>query len=140
MGHTRHWIPHDGQRYHHGEAIATGWVAATVHQVVSTRFWTTHQMPWAKPGAHVLLQTRVKLLDGEWGAIVKRWYPDMDIEVKERPAASSPVSPCWPGPLMMWEQPAATNRLIEACLAGMTRARREPEGDCRGVWLGHGAG
>src|SRR5712691_4197101 len=113
MVHTWHWIPHDGQRYHHGEAIATGWVASTGHQVVSIRFWKKHQMPWSSPGARVLLQTRVKRLDGEVGAIVKRWYPNMDTTVKERPAAaSSPASPCWPGPLVMWEQPAATNRLI----------------------------
>jgi hypothetical protein len=50
------------------------------------------QMQWSKPGAHLLLQTRVKTLDGELGALFKRWYPDMDLE--ERPAgASSPASP-----------------------------------------------
>ena len=31
---------------------------------------------------------RVKTLDGELGAIFKRWYPDMDIEVEEVPAAA----------------------------------------------------
>jgi hypothetical protein len=35
---NQHLIPHDGQRYHHGEAIATGFVESTVNQVVSTRF------------------------------------------------------------------------------------------------------
>jgi len=35
-----------------------------------------------------LLQIRVKTLDGELGAIFKRWYPDMDIEGEERPAAA----------------------------------------------------
>jgi hypothetical protein len=30
----------------------------------------------------------VKTLDGELGAIFKRWYPDMDIEVEEMPAAA----------------------------------------------------
>jgi hypothetical protein len=47
MVHTRHWIPHDGQRYHHGEALAMGWVEPTGHQVVSIRFWKKHQMPWS---------------------------------------------------------------------------------------------
>ena len=36
----------------------------------------------------MLLQTRVKILDGELGAIFKRWYPDMDIEGEEMPAAA----------------------------------------------------
>ena len=45
-------------------------------------------MQWSKLGAHLLLQTRVKTLDGDLGAIFKRWYPDMDIEVKEMPAAA----------------------------------------------------
>jgi hypothetical protein len=37
----------------------------------------------------------VKTLDGELGAIFKRWYPDIDIEVEEMPvAAQSLASPC----------------------------------------------
>jgi hypothetical protein len=35
---NRHLIPNYGQRYHHGEAIATGFVESTVNQVVSKRF------------------------------------------------------------------------------------------------------
>jgi hypothetical protein len=45
-------------------------------------------MQWSKPGAHLLLQTRVKTLDGELSAVFKRWYPDMDIEIDEMPAAA----------------------------------------------------
>jgi hypothetical protein len=37
---------------------------------------------------HVLLQTRMRTLDGELGAIFKRWYPDIDIEVEEMPVAA----------------------------------------------------
>src|SRR5215471_3208345 len=47
-------------------------------------------MQGSKQGAHVLLQTRVKTLDGELGAVFKRWYPDMDLEVEEIPAATIP--------------------------------------------------
>ena len=54
----------------------------------SKRFFKKQQMLWSKPGAHVLLQTRVKTLDGELGAVFKRWYPGMDIEVEEIPAAA----------------------------------------------------
>jgi hypothetical protein len=85
---NRHLIPNYGQRYHHGEAIATGFVESTVNEVVSKRFCKKQQMQWSKPGAHLLLQTRVKTLDGELGAVFKRWYSDMDIEVEEMPAAA----------------------------------------------------
>src|SRR5499433_2317928 len=86
IGNNRHLIPHYGRRYHDGEAIATGFVESTVNEVVSKRFCKKQQMQWSKQGAHLLLQTRVKTLDGELGAIFKRWYPDMDIEVEEIPA------------------------------------------------------
>jgi hypothetical protein len=81
-------IPNYGHRYPHGEAIATGCVASTVHQGGHTRFGKQQQRPWSKPGAPLLLQTRVKTLDRELGVLFKRWYPDMDMEVEERPAAA----------------------------------------------------
>jgi hypothetical protein len=85
---NRHGIPNYGQRYRNGEAIATGFVESTVNQVMSKRFCKKQQMQWSNPGAHWLLQTRVKTLDGELGTIFKRWYPDMDIEIEEMPAAA----------------------------------------------------
>ena len=85
---NRHLIPNYGERHRNGEPIATGFVESTVNEVVSRRFCKKQQMQWSKPGAHLLLQTRVKTLDGELGAIFKRWYPDMDIEVDEMPAAA----------------------------------------------------
>jgi hypothetical protein len=80
--------PHYGERSHHGEAIATGFVESTVNEVVSKRFGKKQQMQWSKEGAHLLLQTRVRTLNGELGAIFKRWYPDMDLEVEEMPVAA----------------------------------------------------
>ena len=80
---NRHVIPNYGERYHNGEAIATGFVESTVNEVVSKRFCKQQQMQWSKEGAHLLLQTRVRTLNGELGAIFKRWYPDMDLEVEE---------------------------------------------------------
>jgi hypothetical protein len=55
-------------------------VASTVNQVVSKRFCKKQQMQWSKSGAHVLLQTRVKTLNWELGAVFKRWYPDIDVK------------------------------------------------------------
>jgi hypothetical protein len=86
--HNRHVIPNYGERSHHGKAIATGFVESTVNAVVSKRFCKKQQMQWSKEGAHWLLQTRVRTLNGELGAIFKRWYPDIDLEVEEIPIAA----------------------------------------------------
>ena len=130
-------MPNDGERSRNGETIATGFVESTVNEVVSKRFCKTQQMPWSKEGAHWLLQTRVRTLNGELGAIFKRWYPDMDIEAKERPAAaSSPASPCsrheWPvdHPCVVWCTPATVPlpllTLLRLASALHLPARRDP--------------
>jgi hypothetical protein len=85
---NRHLIPNYGERYRHGEAIATGFVESTVNEVVSKRFCKKQQMQWSKEGAHLLLQTRVRTLNGELSAIFQRWYPDMDLQVEEMPVAA----------------------------------------------------
>ncbi len=51
---NRYVIPNDSERYHHGEAIATGFVESTVNEVVSKRFCKKQQMQWSKAGAHLL--------------------------------------------------------------------------------------
>ena len=84
--HNRHVIPNDGERYHNGEAIATGFVESTVNEVVSKRFCKKQQMQWSKRGAHLLLQTRVKTLNRELGSVFKQWY--LDMEVEEMPDAA----------------------------------------------------
>ena len=75
-----HLMPHDGERYRHGEAIATGFVESTGNQVVSKRFGTKQQMQWSKRGALLLLQTRGKTLNRALGSLCKPWYPDMEVE------------------------------------------------------------
>jgi hypothetical protein len=85
---NRHLIPNYGERYRNGQAIATGFVESTVNEVVSKRFCKKQQMQWSKEGAHLLLQTRVRVLNGELAGIFKRWYPDMDLEVEEIPIAA----------------------------------------------------
>jgi hypothetical protein len=39
-----HFMPNYGERYHNGEAIATGFVESTVNEVVSKRFCKKQQM------------------------------------------------------------------------------------------------
>jgi hypothetical protein len=85
---NRHLIPHYGERYRHGEPIATGFVESTVNEVVSKRFCKKQQMQWSKEGAHLLLQTRVRTLNGELADIFKHWYPDLDMQAEESPIAA----------------------------------------------------
>ena len=77
------FIPNYGERWRYGEAIATGFVESTVNQVISKRFCKKQQMQWSRQGAHLLLQTRVKTLNGELRAVFQRWYPDFPVEEEE---------------------------------------------------------
>ena len=80
MDRNRAFIPNYGERYRYGERISTGFVESTVNQVISKRFCKKQQMQWTKRGAHLLLQTRVKTLNQELGAVFQRWYPDLQLE------------------------------------------------------------
>ena len=83
---NRAFIPNYGERYRYGERISTGFVESTVNQVISKRFCKKQQMQWTKRGAHLLLQTRVKTLNQELGAVFQHWYPDLQLE--EEPLAA----------------------------------------------------
>ena len=83
---NRAFVHNDGERYRYGERISTGFVESTVNQVISKRFCKKQQMQWTKRGAHLLLQTRVKTLNRELGAVFQRWYPDLQLE--EEPLAA----------------------------------------------------
>ena len=70
-------LPNYGERYRSGEAISTAFVESTVNVVVSRRFVKKQQMQWSKPGAHLLLQTRTRTLDGTLRDLFTTWYPAM---------------------------------------------------------------
>ncbi len=72
---NRAFIPNYGERYHHGERISTGFVESTVNQVVSRRMVKKQQMRWSQRGAHLLLQIRTRVLNGDWEGVFRRWYP-----------------------------------------------------------------
>ena len=59
-----------------------------MNEVVSTRFCKKQQMQWSKEGAHLLLQTRVRTLNGAWADLFKRWCPDLDMKAEEIPIAA----------------------------------------------------
>ena len=74
-------IPNFGERYRQGETISTAFVESTINQVVSRRFVKRQQMSWTLKGAHLLLQTRTKVLNNELDDVFRRWYPKFRLEV-----------------------------------------------------------
>jgi len=64
-----------GERYRNGERISTSFVESTINQVVSKRMVKQQQMQWTPKGAHLLLQVRTQVINGDWEATFCRWYP-----------------------------------------------------------------
>jgi len=78
-------IPNYGERWRYGERISTGFVESTINQVVAKRFCKRQQMQWTPRGAHLLLQTRTRVLNGELASRFRQWYPSFRLEEKEDP-------------------------------------------------------
>src|SRR5260370_23765799 len=72
---NREFIPNFGERYRQGERISTAFVESTINQVVSRRFVKKQQMQWSLKGAHLLLETRTKVLNNALEDVFRRWYP-----------------------------------------------------------------
>jgi len=64
-----------GERYRNGERISTGFVESTINQVISKRMVKKQQMQWTPEGAHLLLQVRTQVLNDDWEATFRTWYP-----------------------------------------------------------------
>jgi hypothetical protein len=73
------FIPNYGDRYRYGEVISTAFVESTVNQLISKRFVKKQQMRWTDEGAHLLLQIRIQVLNGDWRDTFVRWYPNMPL-------------------------------------------------------------
>jgi hypothetical protein len=69
------FIPNYGERYRQGDRISTGFVESAVNYVVAKRFTKRQQMQWSPKGAHLLLQMRTRVLNGELEQIFRNWYP-----------------------------------------------------------------
>ena len=52
-------------------------VESTVNTMVGKRFGKRQQMRWSKQGAHLMLQTRSRTLDGTLRGKFEQWYPGM---------------------------------------------------------------
>jgi hypothetical protein len=55
-------------------------VESTINQVVSRRFVKKQQMQWSLKGAHLLLQTRTKVLNNELEDVFRNWYPQFRVQ------------------------------------------------------------
>jgi len=86
------YIPNYGERYRNGERIATSFVESTVNQLVSKRMVKRQQMQWTERGAHLLLQTRTRVLNGELEETFRRWYPKFRPEMEVMPVALKPAA------------------------------------------------
>ncbi len=64
-----------GERYRNGERISTAFTESTINQVVSKRMVKKQQMQWTPTGAHLLLQVRTQVLNDDWEATFRSWYP-----------------------------------------------------------------
>lgn len=63
-----------GERYRAGERISSGFVESAINQVVAKRFSKRQSMRWTRRGAHLQLQTRTRVLNGELEDVFrKRW-------------------------------------------------------------------
>jgi hypothetical protein len=70
-------IPNYAERRRYGERVSTAFVESTVNVVVGKRFSKRQQMRWSKEGAHLLLQTRTRALDGTLRRKFEQWYPGL---------------------------------------------------------------
>jgi hypothetical protein len=95
IGNNREFIPNFGERRRQGETISTAFVESTINQVVSRRFVKKQQMHWTLRGAHLLLQTRTKVLNQDLDDLFRRWYPQFrpqpQTQAPERKAARPPT-------------------------------------------------
>ena len=66
-----------GERFRSGERISSCLAESTVNAVISKRFTKRQQLQWTPRGAHLLLQTRTRALDGTLRSLFERWYPDL---------------------------------------------------------------
>lgn len=55
--------------------ILTGLVKSAVNQIMDKRFDKRQSMRWTPHGAHLLLQTRTRVIDGDLDQLIRRRYP-----------------------------------------------------------------
>ncbi len=87
IANNRTMIPNSAERRRDGERVSTGFVESTVNTVVGKRFAKKQQMRWSQQGAHLMLQTRTRTLDGTLRHTFEHWYPGLSTQAETRMAA-----------------------------------------------------
>jgi len=64
--------------------MSTAFVESTVNYVVAKRFTKRQQMQWSPEGAHLLLQMRTRVLNGELEQMFRDWHPGFRLEGYEK--------------------------------------------------------
>jgi hypothetical protein len=64
-----------GERHRCGEAVSSAMAESAVNQIISARMVKKQQMRWTPQGAHLLLQLRTRVLNGDLADDFNRWYP-----------------------------------------------------------------
>ena len=72
-----HTIANYAERHRYGERVSTAFAESTVNAVVGKRFAKRQQMRWSKHGAHLMLQTRTRVLDDTLRVKFQSWYPGL---------------------------------------------------------------
>ncbi len=65
------------ERFRSDKRISSALAESTVNVVVSKRFARRQQMQWTRRGAHLLLQTRTRALDGTLRPLFEQWFPGL---------------------------------------------------------------
>jgi len=64
-----------GERFGTGERISIAFVESAINQIVDKRCDKRQSMRWTPRSAHLLLQTRTRVLNGDLDQLIRRRYP-----------------------------------------------------------------
>jgi len=78
-----------GERHRAGERISTGFVESAINQIVAKRSSKRQSMRWTQPGAHLVLQTRTRVLNGELEDVFRRQWPGFQPSPQAEAAAEN---------------------------------------------------
>ena len=80
-----HTILNYAERHRYGERVSIASAESTVNAVVGKRPSKRQQMRRSKRGAHLMLQTRTRVLDDTLKAKFQSWYPGLfDVQSTDR--------------------------------------------------------
>jgi len=85
-------LPNYGERYRQGKTISTAFVESAVNPVVSRRLVKKQPTRWTPAGAHLLLQIRVQVVNGNW----RSTFLELTGQLKQPSPTMAAWPPVWP--------------------------------------------